>query len=484
VSLPRLRAVAADARAVARVLRGALRHEVALVQLEAPPAAPGQHLLEVDVSGEGIVTLLADPAGKPSGAGHPLHLRPVTRPQMAALFAMIERLDDPSTSVPPPAADEEWSPTSEGGPDATLIDHLDPGAGLDRDSELPPSSAPIRPTASGARVAAASASPPLPASPPASPEGSPVSSGRPVPSGELIGRVIAGKYKLESSIGSGTTAAVFRAMHLDLRRHVAVKILHQQKLAQMQFVKRFKGEALAASKLEHPNVTRVMDFGQEPDGLLYLVMELLTGRSLEAVLAAEGKLPQRLAVTIAIQACSALAFAHDVGIVHRDVKPENIMIVPHRDDDGNPCDLAKVCDFGLAKLRDPEPDQEELTMGGMLCGSPAYMSPEQTRGDKIDGRTDVYSLGVTLYESLSGEFPHEAHDLAALFAKKMLQAPRKLSAVLPSVDPLLEDVVMRSLSTDPGSRHQTARILREELREVLANMEEDEGKSGNTIVAG
>jgi serine/threonine-protein kinase len=306
-----------------------------------------------------------------------------------------------------------------------------------------------------------------------------------------VGRVIAGKYKLESPIGSGATAAVFRARHLDLQRNVAVKILHGQKLGEMQFVKRFKGEALAASKLEHPNVARVIDFGQEPDGLLYLVMELLTGRSLEAILAASGRLPQRTAVTFAIQTCSALAFAHDVGIVHRDVKPENIMIVPYRDDDGNPCDLAKVCDFGLAKLRDLSGDgggdgqgpHEDLTTAGMLCGSPAYMSPEQCRGEVLDGRSDIYSLGITLYESVTGLFPHEAKDLFELFTKKSLEPARKPSTLVPDIDPLLEDVLMRALATDPKKRHPDARVMREELKEVLASLEDEEDEPERTIVA-
>jgi serine/threonine-protein kinase len=486
MTLPRLRADAPDVRAVAKILRGALRHEVEIVRLSAPPATSGQHLLEVDVAGEGVVTLLADPVGVATAEGQPLHVRPVTRPQMASLLAMIERLVEPSTTLPPPEdprahgdadADAGDAQTSE----STIIDQLT--GGLDR---MPPFSAfglfdgelPGPAPKSGSSVAPRVAK--LPSQPPSSGG----AAARSVPPDKLIGRVIAGKYRLDSSIGSGSTASVFRAMHLDLKRDVAVKVLHQQKLGQMQFVKRFKGEALSASKLEHPNVARVIDFGQEPDGLLYLVMELLAGRSLEAVLAAEGRLPPRTALTFAIQACSALAFAHDVGIVHRDVKPENIMIVGHRDDDGNPCDLAKVCDFGLAKLGTPDADHEDLTSVGMLCGSPMYMSPEQTRGEMLDGRSDIYSLGVTLFETLTGAFPHEANDLAELFMKKLTQPPRKLSALLPDVDPLLEDVVLRALAPDRAGRHANARVMRGELREALALLEdEDDDERDSTIVA-
>ena len=468
------------------------------MRLSWPPSSSGQHLLEVDVAGEGLVTLLADPVGEATDAGHPLHVRPVTRPQMASLLAMIERLDEPSHSQPPSHGEGDDSDGGESS-ESTIVDQLTGAAGVARlpplsafglfDGELPepPASKSVAPrSAPKALVKPPSVSMPR-VKPPSLPPTSVGPGSRALPVNVLVGRVIAGKYKIESAIGSGSTASVFRAMHLDLKRNVAVKILHEQNSGEMQFVKRFKGEALAASKLEHPNVARVLDFGQDTDGLLYLVMELLTGRSLEAILAVEGRLPERMALTFAIQACSALAFAHDVGIVHRDIKPENIMIVAHRDDDGNPCDLAKVCDFGLAKLGERDPDQEDLTTGGMLCGSPMYMSPEQTRGETLDGRSDIYSLGVTLYEALTGTFPHEGTDLADLFTKKMMTPPKKLSAILPNVDALLEDVVMRALSADPKSRHPNARVLRGELREALALLDDDDDDDDDrepTLVAG
>lgn len=449
VSLPRLHARLEGGPAFARVLRGALRHEVEVVPLSSLPLSSGQHLLEINIDGE-VITLLADPAGTPSEAGVPLHVRPVTRPQMASLLALIERLDAPSSSIPPDAETRH----------SLLAGDLEDRTILQSVSERPDY---------GLR-----SDPPPPAAPPIDP---------PLPVDELIGRVIASKYKLESAIGSGMSATVFRAMHVDLRRALAVKILHRQKLDDNQFVRRFKGEALAASRLEHPNVTRVIDFGQEPDGLLYLVMELLTGRSLEAILAANGPLSPVIAVTYAMHACGALAFAHDEGIIHRDVKPENIMIVPHRDDDGNPADLAKVCDFGLAKLNHPDGTEEDLTVSGMLCGSPAYMSPEQTRGEVLDGRSDLYSLGVTLFECLTGQFPFEATSLPELFVKKLTQPPRKVSTFVPDIDPLLEDIVTRALSTDPRSRHANARVLREELRVVLSTLEDDSPSRDRTIVA-
>ncbi|HEY8073843.1 MAG TPA: serine/threonine-protein kinase [Labilithrix sp.] len=476
MALPRLRADIRDSRIVARVLREALRHEVALVPLHDPPVTSGQHLLEIEVPGEGLVTLLADPVDGPADEeGVALHVRPVTRPQMAALLAMVERLDtEPSKTEPP----SQGPPPGSAPPhdDATIVDAMSIAIGFRSGSE-PPVIAEFNTLESLLPMPPSSG-----AQPPSSTAPTPRVSA--APSDPFVGRVIAGKYRIEGAIGSGSTAAVYRATHLDLRRSVAVKILHAQNRAEMQFVKRFKGEALAASKLEHPNVARVTDFGQEKeDGLLYLVMELLDGKSLEAILAVEKRLNPHHAVTIAIQTCSALASAHDVGIIHRDVKPENIMLVPSRDDDGNPCDLVKVCDFGMAKLREPDPENVDLTTAGMLCGSPAYMSPEQTRGEPLDARTDVYSLGVTLFESLTGELPHEGETITQLFVNKMTANPRRPTSLVVDIDPVLEDVVLRALATDPRGRHANARVFREELRAALAMLEAPSSGVDGTIIA-
>lgn len=300
------------------------------------------------------------------------------------------------------------------------------------------------------------------------------STGPGAPNGtRLLGRTIAGKYTIDSSIGRGATAEVFRAQHASLKRPVAVKILHQENAGYLQFVKRFKAEAHTLSKLEHQNIARVIDFGQEPDGLLYLVMELLVGKSLEVLLSESSKkLPVRKVLDVGIQTCNALAFAHDEGVIHRDVKPENVVLVPHRDEDGKPCDLVKVCDFGLAKLRDPDPENTDITMGGTLCGSPAYMSPEQILGEKLDARTDLYALSTMLFESLTGELPHDAIGLTQLFAKKLLEAPTPIRKLLPDIDPGLEAAIMRGLSRERAARQDDARVLRQELRAVLSRMKD------------
>jgi serine/threonine-protein kinase len=287
-----------------------------------------------------------------------------------------------------------------------------------------------------------------------------------------IGRRLANKYRIESLLGSGSAGAVYKATHVDLRRPVAVKVLHDWNRTSEQFVERFKAEALAASKLDHPNVTRVLDCGQEPDGTLYLVMEYVEGKSLDAVIAEEGKLSPERAVSIVKQIVSALAYAHDHGIIHRDIKPENVILLREKDEDGTTADHAKVCDFGLAKAsaRDMDDDEDapELTRAGLLLGSPAYMAPEQIRGEPCDARTDIYCAGVTLFEALTGRLPHEADAMDELFRKKLGEPPCRPSTLVDTeIDPLLEDIVLHALEPSPKMRHTSARQMLTELAEVL-----------------
>jgi serine/threonine-protein kinase len=248
-----------------------------------------------------------------------------------------------------------------------------------------------------------------------------------------------------------------------------VKILHAQNQRDTQFVKRFKAEARAASSLDHRNVTRVLDFGHEDDGLLYLVMEYVDGKSLETILQTGGRLPQARVVDIGIQVCAALVLAHKEGIIHRDIKPENLLLVPAFDDDLNPTDLVKVCDFGMAKLKK---SGEDLTVGGMICGSPAYMSPEQIKGKQLDFRTDIYALGMTLYESVTGLHPFAAETLVELFMKHQSEAPRPPSQLVPDLDPVFEDILLRALAKRPEDRQDSARTLRLELRTVAEELRE------------
>jgi len=218
----------------------------------------------------------------------------------------------------------------------------------------------------------------------------------------LVGHVLDGKYTLMSKLGEGGMGSVYLAEQATMGREVAIKVLRREFSQNRMAIKRFLREARAASKLAHPNTITVYDFGQSNDGLLYLVMEKLTGRPLADILDAEGALPVQRAVHILSQICDSLSEAHKNGITHRDLKPENIFI---EEKVGN-SDFVKVLDFGIAKMQGDE-TTTQATAAGMICGTPAYMSPEQAMGKEIDGRSDIYALGVLLYEMLTNEKPFE-----------------------------------------------------------------------------
>jgi len=490
VALPRLILATQDTREIARVIRGALRLRTEIVDLVEPPIGTGQHLLEIEIPGVGHVSLLAEPAGSARPNGYPLSVRPVTRVQMAELFSLVERLDEPSRTDPPPADEEEWD-APDGPPDDTMIDAgpsrvLLPTSNFSLFDHAAPLAAPTAIPPPGPAAGADRSPSSLREAPPSSagPRSSVPSSASHRPTDPRVGRILARKYQIDAPIGRGAAATVYRATHKDLRRQVAVKILHAENQSETQFIRRFKAEALTASKLEHINVTRIIDFGEER-GELYLVMELVNGRTLEAILAEEGPLPPRRVVDIGIQVCRALVFAHAQGVIHRDIKPENVMIVPDADDDGEPCDLVKVCDFGLAKLRDPgDGESVEITVSGTLCGSPAYMSPEQTRGDALDARTDVYSLGVTMFEALTGALPHDAYTIGELFLKKCTESARRPSDLVLGLDPLLDDIITRAMAIDPNDRHESARELRTELRTARDQLVADDDGEHATIHGG
>ena len=281
-----------------------------------------------------------------------------------------------------------------------------------------------------------------------------------------VGRALAGgKLLMESLIGRGGVGAVYKARHRELRMAVAVKVLHESFQHDIDFCRRFYAEALAASRLDHPNITRVIDFGQEPDGLLYLAMEFLAGVELRAVLEKDGVLPAQRIAEVMMQTCAGLSHAHARGIVHRDIKPENLVIVPGQDDDGQPIELVKVCDFGIAQHRAlPGAEQE----AGIIAGTPEYMSPEQCRGDELDARSDVYACGVVLYELATGRVPFTAERPQSILNKHQFTEPVKPSLIRPDVDPLLEKIILRALAKEPEDRPQNMRELRAELRELLA----------------
>ena len=291
----------------------------------------------------------------------------------------------------------------------------------------------------------------------------------------LVGRTIAGKYVVENLIGSGAMGAVFRARQVALEKTVAIKVMHGEHANDPTFAARFQREAKAASRLNHPNSIQVLDFGAEPDGLLYIAMEYLDGRSLHHVLRDEWPLASARVADILMQTLAALAVAHDMGVVHRDLKPENIMILSGTDDDGRPKDIVKVCDFGIAKITDPrayrghgERDSEgPVTTAGFLVGTPEYMSPEQGRGEKLDPRSDLYSVGVILFEMLTRRVPFEAENAIGVVLKHITEEPPKPSGLIPGVDPRLDAITLHALRKFREERYQSAREMRAELRVVV-----------------
>ncbi len=285
----------------------------------------------------------------------------------------------------------------------------------------------------------------------------------------LPGRKIAdGKYVIDALIGSGAAGAVYKATHRELRRTVAVKVLHPHYQQDPHFMKSFRGEALAASQLDHPNVMRVLDFGQEPDGLVYIVMEFLSGRTLQSLLDEERRLPPDRAVEIMIQVCAALSVAHDNGIIHRDIKPDNIMLVPSRNDEGGTFELVKVCDFGIAALQNPSREDADLGIAeSVIAGTPEYMSPEQARGSDIDARADVYACGICLYELVTGRPPFLGDNAAEILIKQLEETPKPPSQIIKGLDPILEEIILRAIQKDSAKRQQSARELRVELKELL-----------------
>jgi hypothetical protein len=272
----------------------------------------------------------------------------------------------------------------------------------------------------------------------------------------LVGQTLGGRYKILSLLGKGGMGAVYEAEQTDLRRRVAVKVL--TRAGDPEHVLRFKQEALAAAGLAHPNIVQVLDFveGDEP----LLVMELLRGRSLAAIVRQGGKLEPARAVSIMTQVLSALAAAHEARIVHRDVKPENILVCesPY----GRGREVAKVLDFGLARPLDEE-KRLARTRVGVAMGTPAYMAPEQARGESADVRVDVFAAGVTLYHALAGRRPFEGKTTSELLRAVKVQPPIPLDAVCPDLDLDLVRVVERSLSKDPAERFASARAFLEAL---------------------
>ncbi len=280
---------------------------------------------------------------------------------------------------------------------------------------------------------------------------------------ERAGEIIADKYQLVRLLGEGAMGVVYEAQHIELKRPVALKLLHRDLAQAASAVERFRREAQQAASTRHPGIVDVIDFGTNSDGACYLVMELLEGEPLDS-LAARGPMPIDQAVQITIDALDALAAAHEKGIVHRDLKPQNIFVsFPSTGD----CTI-KIVDFGIAKLLRAE---QHMTQKGSLLGTPAYMSLEQIRDPgNVDARTDIYAMGVTLFELLTGEPPlirESVVDLiAALLEGKAKRRPGELRSAVPD---WLDDIVCQALAPDKQDRYSSALAMRRALQQGLAN---------------
>jgi eukaryotic-like serine/threonine-protein kinase len=301
----------------------------------------------------------------------------------------------------------------------------------------------------------------------------------------LLGRMIAGRFVIEEPLRAGSMGTIYRARHVALEKTICIKVLHRDLAAEPRFAECFHREARAASRLDHVSSLRVLDFGQEPDGMLYIAMEFLDGRDLLAVLEEDWPLPHERIVDILSQTLAGLGAAHRAGVLHRDLKPENIMVVPTSADDGTLQEVVKVCDFGIAQISEPAPRSDapvrrprRLTAEAFILGTPEYMSPEQARGDALDARSDLYSVGVLLYLMLTGRVPFDGDTALGVALKQINDAPRPPSELDPRLHPRLEAVCLRALAKKPRDRYASAHAMSAALRDALAAAEAERPRSG------
>jgi serine/threonine-protein kinase len=285
-------------------------------------------------------------------------------------------------------------------------------------------------------------------------------------SADLVGQVIAERYHVQKKLGEGGMGQVYLAEHVKMGRRCAIKIMTPGLVTDPDAISRFNREAANASRISHPNVCAIYDFGETPDGLIYLAMEFIEGRSLTGLLEEQGTLPLARAASILTQCADALQAAHDLGIVHRDLKPDNIMVVTARGRD-----TVKVVDFGIAKAVGPEGGQQKVTKTGFVVGTPEYMSPEQLAGDPVDGRSDLYSLALVFYRMLTGGSPFPADSQQETMIKRLTEDPLPLAAARPEgrFPPALQRVMDRALARSPADRYATAAELGREVKALAGS---------------
>jgi serine/threonine-protein kinase len=276
----------------------------------------------------------------------------------------------------------------------------------------------------------------------------------------MLGELVANRYELEELVGTGGMSSVYRALDTLLERKVALKILHPHYGDDEEYVGRFRREARSVAQLSHPNIVTVIDRGED-EGRQYIVFEYVDGESLKQFVDRSGPLPARRVIELGLQTADALAFAHQHGLVHRDVKPQNVLI----NGDGE----AKVTDFGIARSLDVE---HGVTQTGTVLGTSNYLSPEQARGQTVTPATDVYSLGVVLFELLTGEVPFPGENFVAVAMKHINEPPPSLLERRPDVPARLVYAIERALAKDPDDRFPSMDAFAAELRACLGDLDE------------
>jgi serine/threonine-protein kinase len=275
----------------------------------------------------------------------------------------------------------------------------------------------------------------------------------------VVGELIADRYELAELVGTGGMSSVYRAHDRLLERDVALKVLHQQFLSDGEQVERFRREARAVAQLSHPNIVTVIDRGEQ-DGRQYIVFEYVDGENLKSLVEREGPLPERDAIELGLQVARALGFAHEQGLVHRDVKPQNVLL----NDGGG----TKVTDFGIARSLDV---QGGLTQTGTVMGTSDYIAPEQARGSRVDAQSDVYSLGAVLYELLTGEVPFKGDNFVAVAMRHINEPPPSVRERRPELSPCVDAVVRRAMAKEPRDRFGSMGELCSELSDCLAQLD-------------
>ena len=298
-------------------------------------------------------------------------------------------------------------------------------------------------------------------------------------SGDLAGSVVADRYYVMRKLGEGGMGQVYLAEHVRMGRKSALKVMHPRAVHDADAISRFNREAANASRISHPNVAAIHDFGETSEGLIYLAMEYVEGEPLTALVERTGALPPLRAADLVRQTADALHAAHDMGIVHRDLKPDNIMLTRNRD--GSDC--VKVVDFGIAKAQGTS---QKVTKTGLIVGTPEYMSPEQLAGDTLDGRSDIYALGLVAFHLLTGRLPFPSESAQESMIMRLTERPRRRADVRDDVagPAELQAVRDRALERDASRRYANAAEFGRDFARAVERMPESAAATAGTVVIG